>query len=113
MSKIITTSITILHNCKAIGIRWFDRKMKPFVNVFCVLAIAEGHKTKGDEEFRKQEYNSAIDFYTKGLQVNCKDEELNAKLYSGRATSYYLSGMYLKHKPHLLDKRILFFSSPD
>ena len=72
--------------------------MKPFVDVFCVLGRAEEHKTKGDEEFRKQEYSSAIDFYTKGLQVKCKDEELNAKLYSGRATSYFLLGMYLKHK---------------
>ena len=85
--------------------------MKPFVNVFCVLAIAEGHKNKGDEEFRKQEYNSSIDFYTKGLQVNCKDEEFNAKLYSGRATSHYLLGMYLKHKLNSFDKRILFFSA--
>lgn len=57
-------------------------------------AIAEGHKTKGDEEFRKQEYSSAIDFYTKGLQVKCKDEEFNAKLYSGRATSHFLLENY-------------------
>ena len=83
--------------------------MKPFLNVFSVLAIAEGHKTKGDEEFRKQEYSSAVDFYTKGLQVKCKDEEFNAKLYSGRATSHFLLGMYLKHKLPLLDKRILLF----
>ena len=85
--------------------------MKPFVHVFCLLAIAEGHKTKGDEEFRKQEYSSAIDFYTKGLQVECKDEELTAKLYSGRATSHYLLGMYLKHKLHLFDKKYCFLWS--
>lgn len=70
------------------------------MHVFCVLAIAEEYKTKGDEEFRKQEYNSAVDFYTKGLQVKCKDEEFNANLYSVRATSHYLLGMYLKHKLH-------------
>lgn len=78
--------------------------MKLYVHVCSVLAIAEGHKTKGDEEFRKQEYNSAIDFYTQGLQVKCKDDELNAKLYSDRATAHYLSGMCLKHK--LFDRLI-------
>ena len=83
--------------------------MKPFVHVSRVLAIAEEHKAKGDEEFRKQEYSSAIDFYTKGLQVKCKDEEFNAKLYSGRATSHFLLGMYFKHKLHFFDKGILFF----
>ena len=98
--------LLLLINCRV-----YPTCLKPFVHVFCVLAIAEGHKTKGDEEFRKQEYNSSIDFYTKGLQVNCKDEEFNAKLYSGRATSHYLLGMYLKHKLNSFDKRILFFSA--
>ena len=103
------TFITILSDCKAIGLRSFDRKIKLSMHVFGVLAKAEGHKTKGDEEFSKLEYNSAIDFYTKGLEVKCKDEEFNANLYSARATSHYLLGMYLKRKLQFLTRILLFF----
>ena len=57
-----------------------------------LLAIAEVYNDEGDEEYRKKEFNHAIQFYTEGLEVNCKDDELNAKLYSNRATANFNFG---------------------
>ncbi len=56
-------------------------------------AIAEVYLQEGNKEYKKKEYLNAIYFYTEGLQVNCKDDELNAKLYSNRATAYFHSGV--------------------
>ena len=60
-------------------------------------AIAEVHKNGGNDEFNKKEYRNAINSYTKGINVNCKDEELNAKLYSNRATAHFRLGKTLCH----------------
>jgi len=57
-------------------------------------AIAEVYKNDGNEEFRRKDYNNAIYFYTEGIKVNCKDEELKAKLYSNRATAHFYLGNY-------------------
>ena len=56
------------------------------------LAIAEVYKNEGDEEYRKKDFINAIHFYTEGIKVKCKDEELNAKLYSNRATAHFYLG---------------------
>ena len=47
---------------------------------------------EGNKAFKEKEYYNAIHFYTEGLQVNCKDIELNAKLYSNRATAHFYLG---------------------
>ncbi|KAL9965103.1 hypothetical protein ACROYT_G028855 [Oculina patagonica] len=57
-------------------------------------AIADVYLQEGNKEYKKKELFNAIHFYTEGLQVNCKDDELNAKLYSNRATAYFHSGNY-------------------
>ena len=49
------------------------------------LAIAEVYKTKGNEAYLKEDYSNAVYFYTEGIKVNCKDEDLKAELYSNRA----------------------------
>ena len=56
------------------------------------LAIAEVYKNEGNNEYRKKEFKNAVDFYTEGIKVNCKDDELNAKLYSNRATANFNKG---------------------
>ena len=66
-------------------------------NVRCVLisflsATAELFKNEGNDEFRKKDFGNAKLLYTKGIEVNCKDEELNAKLYSNRATAHFRLG---------------------
>ncbi len=59
------------------------------------LAIAEVYLQEGNKEYKKKELFNAIYFYTEGLQVNCKDDELNAKLHSNRATACFHSGVIL------------------
>ena len=49
------------------------------------LAIAEVYKTEGNEAYLKEDYSNAVYFYTEGIKVNCKDEDLKVKLYSNRA----------------------------
>ena len=56
------------------------------------LAIAEVYKNEGNDEYRRKEYNNAVEFYTEGIEVNCKDDDLNAKLYSNRATAHFYLG---------------------
>ena len=48
-------------------------------------AIAEVYKNEGNEEYLKEDYSNAIYFYTEGIKVNCKDQDLKAELYSNRA----------------------------
>ena len=54
--------------------------------------IAKECLEKGNKEYRQGEANNAIISYTEGLQVNCKDKQLNAKLYSNRATAHFRLG---------------------
>ncbi|KAM7426074.1 Tetratricopeptide repeat protein 4 [Porites harrisoni] len=57
-------------------------------------AIAEVYKNEGNAEYQKREFTNAIHFYTKGIKVNCRDDELNSKLYSNRATCHFYLGNY-------------------
>ena len=47
---------------------------------------------EGNKKYKQGETKEAINFYTEGLQVNCKDIRLNAKLYSNRAAAYFHLG---------------------
>ena len=57
-----------------------------------ILAIAEVYLHEGNSEYHKKEFGNAIDFFTEGIQVSCNDVQLNAKLYSNRATAHFCSG---------------------
>ena len=54
-----------------------------------VVAIAEVYKDEGNNEYNKKNFNSAIHYYTEGIKVNCKDEDLTAKLHSNRAAAHF------------------------
>ncbi|KAM7433815.1 Tetratricopeptide repeat protein 4 [Porites harrisoni] len=58
-------------------------------------AIAEVYKTEGNEAYLKEDYSNAIYFYTEGIKVNCKDQDLKAKLYSNRAYANLRLGNYI------------------
>ena len=45
---------------------------------------------------REKNFHSAIKIYTEGIKVNCKDKELNAKLYSNRAAAHFNLGEKLQ-----------------
>ena len=72
---------------------------KPFISF--ILAIAELLENDGNDELRKKDFRNAIFLYTQGIQIDCKDRELKAKLYSNRATAYFNLG----------EKKVLRFSS--
>ena len=57
-----------------------------------LLGIAKVCLEEGNKEYKQGEDNNAINSYTEGIQVNCKDKRLNAKLYSNRATANFRLG---------------------
>ncbi|XP_022789784.1 tetratricopeptide repeat protein 28-like isoform X2 [Stylophora pistillata] len=57
-------------------------------------AMAEVYLKDGDNEYKKGEAENAVHFYTEGLQVNCKDIQVNATLYSNRAAAQLSLGNY-------------------
>ena len=57
-----------------------------------IVAIAEVYKSEGNDEYKKNNFKNAIQFYTEGIKVSCKDEELNAILYSNRAAARFNLG---------------------
>ena len=63
-------------------------------NSVCIFisAIAETHKNAGNDAFRKHDFVKAVSLYTEGIEVKCKDEDLNAKLYNNRASAQYHLG---------------------
>ena len=73
-----------------------DWKPKIIIIKICsVVAIAEVYKNEGNDEYNKKNFNNAIDYYTEGIKVNCKDQDLNAKLYSNRAAAHFNLGKKL------------------
>ena len=46
------------------------------------------YSDEGDKEFEEGNFHNAVYFYTEGIKVRCKDDELNAKLYRNRASAY-------------------------
>ena len=46
------------------------------------------YSDEGDKEFNKGEFHNAVYFYTEGIKVKCKDDELNSKLYLKRSSAY-------------------------
>ena len=60
--------------------------------MFVISAVAEAHKNAGIDAFLKGDFLKAINLYTKGIEVKCKDGDLNAKLYNNRASAHYHLG---------------------
>ena len=66
--------------------------IRSYESLLLSLAIAELFKNDGNDEFRKKDFRNAIFLYTKGIKVDCKDQELNAKLFNNRATAHFNLG---------------------
>lgn len=66
------------------------------------------YKIEGNNEYLKKEFSNAIYFYTEGIKVNCRDDELNAKLYTNRATAhFYLGEIFLSVSLALYLSRVI------
>lgn len=50
------------------------------------------YKNEGNDKYQNKDFSDAIHFYTEGINVNCKDDELNAQLYSSRAAAHFCLG---------------------
>ena len=62
-------------------------------NLFFISAIiAETRKNDGNDAFLNHDFVKAVNLYTEGIEVKCKDEDLNAKLYNNRASAHYHLG---------------------
>lgn len=70
----------------------FHRISLNFVFICFILARAIAYNVKGNETYRRKDFSDAIRFYTEGIEVNCKDDELKAKLYSNRAKAHFRLG---------------------
>ena len=75
------------------------------------LAKAEEYKSKGNEEYRKNNFNEAENFYTEGIKVNCKDDKLNAQLYNNRARAQFYLGEFSDLFSLIISLLILFCDS--
>ena len=74
------------------------KEIKNFADIiiyYFIAAIADVYKNEGNDEYNKKNFSSAINYYTEGIKVNCKDKELNAKLYSNRAAALFNLGKKL------------------
>ena len=78
-----------------------------------ISAIAETRKNAGNDAFSKHDFVKAINLYTEGIEVKCKDEDLNAKLYNNRASAHFHLGkvsfiyyIYSTHCQHCMLFRI-------
>ena len=56
------------------------------------LAITNVYNNEGGNEYRKGKYVNAIDFYTEGIKVGCRDKNLSTILYTNRATVQFQLG---------------------
>ena len=49
---------------------------------------------KGEAEGKENESGNPLSFFTKGVDLNCKDDELNAIFYTKRAVSHFSVGEF-------------------
>lgn len=54
--------------------------------------IAVTFKDEGNKEYRKGNYYYAIVCYTEGINENCGNKNINAKLFLNRATAQFYLG---------------------
>ncbi|XP_068676608.1 tetratricopeptide repeat protein 4-like [Montipora foliosa] len=56
------------------------------------IARTEAFKEDGNYHYKKKQFREAIAAYTEGIKVKCDREELNAILYTNRATAHFSLG---------------------
>ncbi|KAK2555055.1 Tetratricopeptide repeat protein 4 [Acropora cervicornis] len=56
------------------------------------IGKTEAYKEDGNYEYKKKQFHKAIAAYTEGIKVKCDNVELNAILYTNRATAHFSLG---------------------
>ena len=54
---------------------------------------------KGGAECKENESGNPLGFFTDGVDVNCKDDELNAIFYTRRAATHFSIGKFTRLFP--------------
>ena len=49
---------------------------------------AQGYKELGEVEHDIKEFQNALSLFTLGIEVKCKDDQLNAQLYLARSKTH-------------------------
>ena len=57
------------------------------------LVRAKNCFQQGNKEYKQGDFHRALQLYTEGLQLNCKDDRLKARLYNNRAAAHFRLGM--------------------
>ena len=60
-------------------------------NALCLIPTE-----KGDAECKENESGNPLSLFTEGVDVNCKDDELNAIFYTRRAASHFSMGEFTR-----------------
>ena len=58
---------------------------KNYFSIRVLILSAKAQLLKGEVEHDKKDLGEALSFYTEGIELQCKDDKLNAKLYFRRA----------------------------
>ena len=66
----------------------------------------EAYKEDGNYEYKKKQFHKAIAAYTEGIKEKCDNVELNAILYTNRATAHFSLGMMV---PNIFSNNINFY----
>ena len=61
-------------------------------NVLCLIATEKGYHA----ECKENESWNPLSFFTEGVDVNCKDDELNAIFYTRKAASHFSIGEFTR-----------------
>ena len=62
-------------------------------NALCLIATENG-----DAKCKENESGNPLSFFTEGVDVNCKDDELNAIFYTRKAASHFSIGEFTRFK---------------
>ena len=61
---------------------------KNYFSIRGLILSAKAQLLKGEVEHGKDDFREALSCYTEGIELKCKDDKLNAKLYLRRAHSH-------------------------
>jgi len=53
---------------------------------------AQVYKELGEAAQDKKEFQNALSFFTQGIDVKCKDDQLNAQLFFARSRAHIFEG---------------------
>ena len=73
------------------------KKNSSTYSLICVLIFsARAQLLKGRIEYEKGDFRNALSCYTEGIELKCKDDELNASLYLARLLSHKQLGEFTR-----------------